>query len=139
MNNFPTVYTVVAGDDVRYHFLFEFLVGNLEYLGLRIDLAFNIVSALSIISMFSLIYTLAVKITGKKLAGGLTVLFVAFRSSWSFFSFIAGFKDYPSMIDGITANENFVGLTEHEDWGLWNLNVYLNQRHFAFSICVRKN
>lgn len=136
MNNFPTVYTVVAGDDVRYHFLFEFLVGNLEYLGLRIDLAFNIVSALSIISMFSLIYTLAVKITGKKLAGGLTVLFVAFRSSWSFFSFIAGFKDYPSMIDGITANENFVGLTEHEDWGLWNLNVYLNQRHFAFSICV---
>lgn len=136
MKNFPTVYTVCAGDDVKYHFLFEFLVGNLEYLGMRIDIAFNVVSALSLISMFSLIYVFAVKITGKRLAGGLTVLFVAFRSSWSFFSFVSEFKNYGSMIDGIAENEQFIGLTTNEDWGLWNLNVYLNQRHFAFSICV---
>ncbi|MCR5520410.1 MAG: hypothetical protein K6F44_00675 [Lachnospiraceae bacterium] len=136
MNNFPTVYTVVAGDDVKYHFLFEFLVGNLEYLGMRIDIAFNTASALSIISMFGLLYTLAVRITGKKIAGGLTVLFAAFRSSWSFFAFIAGFEDYGSLINGVAENESFIGLTEHEDWGLWNLNVFLNQRHFAFSICI---
>ncbi|MCR5432067.1 MAG: hypothetical protein K6E95_05870 [Lachnospiraceae bacterium] len=136
MDNFPTVYTVVAGDDVRYHFMFEFLVGNLEYLGMRIDVAFNTVSAMSLISMFSLIYVLAVRITGRKLAGGLTVLFVAFRSSWTFFTYLAGFSDYGSMIKGIAGNEEFIGITANEDWGLWNLNVYLNQRHFSFSICV---
>ena len=136
MNNFPTIYTVAAGDDVRYHFLFEFLVGNLEYLGMRIDVAFNVSSALSLLSMFGLLYTLAVRVTGRKLAGGLTVLFAAFRSSWSFFSFLAGFMDYSSMLTGIAENDDFVRLTANEDWGLWNLNVYLNQRHFAFSICV---
>ncbi len=136
MNNFPTVYTVTAGNDVRYHFMFEFLCGNLEYLGMRIDVAFNTVSALSLISMFSLLYVLAVKITGRKLAGGLTVLFTAFRSSWSFFSYIASFKNYDSLFKGIAESDDFVGLTAHEDWGLWNFNVYLNQRHFAFSVCV---
>ena len=136
MNNFPTVYTVAAGNDVRYHFLFEFLCGNLEYLGLRIDVAFNTVSTLGLLSMFSLLYTLAVRVTGRKLAGGLTVLFAAFRSSWSFFSYLADFKDYGSLAKGLAENNDFVGLTEHEDWGLWNINVYLNQRHFAFSICV---
>ncbi|MCR4720719.1 MAG: hypothetical protein K5655_03245 [Lachnospiraceae bacterium] len=136
MNNFPTVYTVAAGEDIRYHFLFEFLCGNLEYLGMRIDLAFNTMSALGILSMLSLLYVLAVRITGKKLAGGLAVLFVAFRSSWSLFSYLAGFGSYSEALDGIANNDSFVGITAHEDWGLWNFNVYLNQRHFAFSISV---
>ncbi|MCR5829608.1 MAG: hypothetical protein K6F93_04560 [Lachnospiraceae bacterium] len=136
LNNIPTVYTVAAADDVRYHFMFEFLTGNLEYLGMRLDIAFNLSSALSLISMFSLLYTFAVRITGKKLAGGLAVLFAAFRSSWSFFSYIAGFNDYGSLINGIVNNDDFIGITPNEKWGLWNLNVYLNQRHFAFSISI---
>lgn len=37
-NNFPTQYPHYGGQDVKYHFMFQFLVGNLEYLGLRIDI-----------------------------------------------------------------------------------------------------
>ena len=31
-NNFPTQYPHYGGQDVKYHFMFQFLVGNLEYL-----------------------------------------------------------------------------------------------------------
>ena len=43
-NNFPTQYPHYGGADVKYHFMFQFLAGNLEYLGLRLDFAYNIVS-----------------------------------------------------------------------------------------------
>jgi len=136
MNNFPTTYTVCAGSDVRYHFMFEFLVGNLEYMGLRLDIAFNLVSVLSILSMFSLLYVLAVRITGRKLVGGITVLLAAFRSSLSFFIYLSEFDGYKSMLTGLATDTDFVGYTNHEEWGLWNLNVFINQRHFAFAIGV---
>ena len=38
--------------------------------------------------------------------------------------------------DALKANEGFVGTTTHEDWGLWNLNVYCNQRHLAIGLCA---
>ena len=43
-NNFPTQYPHYGGADVKYHFMFQFLTGNLEYLGMRMDFAYNIVS-----------------------------------------------------------------------------------------------
>ena len=39
-NNFPTQYPHYGGQDVKYHFMFQFLVGNLEYLGFRLDLGY---------------------------------------------------------------------------------------------------
>lgn len=47
-NNFPTQYPHFGGQDVKYHFMFQFLSGNLEYLGMPIDLAYNSVSILSL-------------------------------------------------------------------------------------------
>ncbi|HHX11368.1 MAG TPA: hypothetical protein GX731_00995, partial [Clostridiales bacterium] len=76
-NNFPTAYSHFAGEDIKYHFMFQFLVGNLEFLGMRIDYAFNIPSMLSFISAFMLLYVLALKITGRVLSGILALLFFA--------------------------------------------------------------
>lgn len=39
--NFPTEYPFFADGTVRYHFMFQFLAGNLEFLGMRIDWAFK--------------------------------------------------------------------------------------------------
>ena len=39
-NNFPTEYPHFGGQDVKYHFMFQFLVGNLEFLGIRLDFAY---------------------------------------------------------------------------------------------------
>ena len=135
-NNFPTVYSHYAGEDIRYHFMFQFLAGNLEFLGMRLDWAFNLPSALSMISVFSLLYVLAVRLSGIRAVGYLSGLLFAFRCSPSFFSYLAEIPKGTSVLDALRANIGFIGYTTHEDWGLWNLNVYCNQRHLAFGICA---
>jgi hypothetical protein len=133
-NNFPTTYPHYAGEDIKYHFMFQFLAGNLEYLGLRIDYAFNLPSILSFISAFLLLYLLAVKITGKRGAGILSCLFFAFRSSRTLFSYLAELPKGTSIWKALADNASFISSTPNEDWGLWNLNVYCNQRHLAFGL-----
>ncbi len=135
-NNFPTMYSHYAGEDIRYHFMFQFLTGNLEFLGLRLDWAFNLPSALSLISVFSLLYVLAVRLSGIRAVGYFSALFFAFRCSPSFFSYLAEVPKGTSVKDALWMNIGFIGYTTHEDWGLWNLNVYCNQRHLAFGICA---
>lgn len=135
-NNFPTSYSHFAGEDIKYHFMFQFLVGNLEFLGLRIDYAFNIPSILSFISAFMLLYVLALKITGRMLAGILALLFFAFRSGKALFLYLSRIQKGESVIGTLWNNINFIGDTPHEDWGLWNLNVYCNQRHLALGLAA---
>ena len=48
-NNFPTEYPHFGGQDVKFHFMFQFFVGNLEFLGLRLDFAYNVVSVLALL------------------------------------------------------------------------------------------
>lgn len=135
-NNFPTTYSHYAGQDIKYHFMFQFLAGNLEYLGLRLDWAFNLPSIFSFISAFLLLYVLAVKITGKIGAGALACLFFAFRSAKTLFTYLANVTKGTSIIDALGKNKDFISDTTNENWGLWNLNVYCNQRHLAFGLSV---
>ena len=38
------------------------------------------------------------------------------------------------LLQVLAENTAFIGYTPNEDWGLWNFNVYLNQRHLAFGL-----
>lgn len=134
-NNFPTSYSHFAGEDIRYHFLFQFLAGNLEFLGMRLDFAFNLPSIFGLLASCMLLYALAVKLTGKRSVGYLTTLFFLFRSSPSFFRFLAELPK-GQVLTQLKEQIEFISYTQNEGWGLWNLNVYCNQRHFAFAIAV---
>lgn len=134
-NNFPTSYSHFAGEDIRYHFMFQFLVGNLEYLGMRIDFAFNLPSIFGLAATCMLLYALAVRLTAKRAVGVLTTIFFLFRSSPSFFKYLAELPK-GQVLKSLAEQNSFISYTPHEDWGLWNLNVYCNQRHFAFAIAV---
>ncbi len=135
-NNFPTQYSHYAGQDIKYHFMFQFMVGNLEYLGLRLDYAFNLPSMICMIGAFMLLYVLAVKMTAKRLVGYLACLLFAFRSSQAFFDFVKSVPKGESVVEALKNNTEFIGTTTNESWGLWNLNVYCNQRHLAIGLCV---
>ncbi|MDE6312105.1 MAG: hypothetical protein K2M46_00490 [Lachnospiraceae bacterium] len=135
-NNFPTWYPYYTGIDVKYHFMFQFLAGNLEFLGMRIDYAFNIPSIISLVFVFMLLYVLTVKITGKKLAGWIAALLFAFRSSETLFTFLAETPEGESAWQRLKDNTEFLGYTTNENWGLWNLNVYANQRHLALCLAM---
>ncbi len=132
-NNFPTQYAHYAGEDIKYHFMFQFLAGNLEFLGLRIDHAFNVPSIISMFSVYHLLFVLSLTLLKSRLTSWLTALFFTFRSSFSVFRFMAESKN-TDVLKLLKDNTSFLSYTTHEDWGLWNLNVYCNQRHLCFGI-----
>ncbi len=133
-NNFPTQYSHYAGADVRYHFMFQFLVGNLEFLGMRIDHAMNVPSILSVVSACMLLYVYATKLFGGRFAGGISVLFMVFRSSPSVFRYLSEEPQAEDFWEKVKARDYFMNYTPNEDWGLWSLKVYTNQRHLAFGM-----
>lgn len=135
-NNFPTQYPHFGGEDIKYHFMFQFLVGNLEYLGLRLDFAYNLMSVLSLLGFFMLLYSIAKRITGRAKAGILTLFFFLFRSALTFFRFLWEHMQAGDLWQTLKNNTEFIGYTVNENWGLWNFNVYLNQRHLAFGLLI---
>ena len=65
--------------------MFQFLAGNLEYLGMRMDVAYNIVSLTSLTGFLMLLYQLALRITGKMCCGVLTIFSVfSSEAAWLF-------------------------------------------------------
>lgn len=134
--NFPPEYPIFPGEPIRYHFLFYALVGVLEKLGLRIDYALNIPSAFSFAGLLIIIYYLAKKLFKSKFVGLLSVIFFLFNGSLSFLEF---FKTHPlsiSSISDIFNNSIFPSFGPYDGKivsAFWNLNIYTNQRHLAFS------
>jgi hypothetical protein len=133
--NFPTQYTPYAGSDVKYHFMFQFLCGNLEYLGLRLDWAFNLPSTIGLLMTISAFYVFSVKFSGKRAAGILSTAMFLFRSSPSAMTYFATVEK-GKVFSSFFHSTDFVGYTTNENWGLWNLNVYCNQRHLGFILGV---
>lgn len=135
-NNFPTQYPHFGGADVKYHFMFQFLAGNLEYLGLRLDLAYNLLSIGSLLGFLMLLYELALRITGRMCCGIWTIILFFFRSGMAFWRFLWEHLQAGDLLSVLQENTAFIGYTENENWGLWNFNVYLNQRHLAFGLLL---
>lgn len=135
-NNYPTQYPHFGGEDVKYHFMFQFLVGNLEFLGMRIDVAYNVLSSLVLEGFIMLLYSLVQRIIKSVAAGIITVFFFLFRSSISFWIYAWENLKAGTLWQALTTNTLFIGYTPNENWGLWNFNVYLNQRHLALGMIV---
>lgn len=135
-DNFPTQYPHFGGEDVKYHFMFQFLVGNLEYLGIRIDIAYNMLSVFALLGFLMMLYSIARRIIGSGAAGVVTVALFFFRSSFTFFRYLWEHLRSGDLLKTLAENTSFIGYTPNEDWGLWNFNVYLNQRHLAFGLLI---
>lgn len=138
-NNFPTQYPHFGGEDVKYHFMFQFFTGNLEYLGLRLDFAYNLISSLVLVGFLMVLYSLACRIAGGFISGVLALVLFFFRSGLAFFRYVWEHVQAGNLWEALSTNTAFIGYTPNENWGLWNFNVYLNQRHLAFGmllVCV---
>ena len=135
-NNYPTAYPHFGGEDIRYHFMFQFLAGNLEYLGMRIDLAYNVISILSMEAFWLMLLVFIRRIGGGTGSWILAVLLFVMRSGTTFFRYVWEHFRAGDLVETLQNNSAFIGYTENENWGLWNFNVYLNQRHLAFALVV---
>ena len=138
--NFPTQYMHFSGDGIKYHFLFYFLAGTLEYLGLPIDYALNLPSIISMVCALILLGLLAVLISSRRAAFLVAPVLVFLRSSLNvFFHFkeLVGFGNTPAQaIKAILNNSSWYAVTDYDDWGIWAINVYPNQRHLMLGVAV---
>ena len=135
-NNFPTQYPHYGGQDVKYHFMFQFLVGNLEYLGMRIDIGYNLVSIFSLVGFLMILYAISYRMFRSFWAGAAAIVFFFFRSGTAFWQYLWEHFRAGNLAETLRENTSFIGYTTNENWGLWNFNVYLNQRHLAFGLLI---
>ncbi len=137
--NFPAQYPHFSGDGIRYHFLFFFICGNLQALGLPIDFAINLPSILIMVSCFCLLGVLGLLLFGQRLIFLLAPVLVLFRSSTAIISQIISLAQKPganlvTAIQGILEAQRWIGDTPRDEWGLWSINVYANQRHLLLGV-----
>lgn len=135
----PIESPLFPGEPIRYHFGFYALVGVLEKLGLRLDWALNILSAIGLAGLIGLIWWLAVSLFRDRRVATLSLLFFLFNGSLSFLSF---FKTHPislTTIRDIVTNSRFSSFGPWdggEITAFWTLNVFTNQRHLALSYAL---
>lgn len=135
-DNFPVEFPYFPGEPIKYHFLFYAVVGLIEKLGVRIDIALNVMSAIGLVGLLITIYLLAKKISKSKFVGVGALLLVIFNSSlsWIYYFFI-GENVVSNPLDILKQTE-LGGFGPYHDTiisAFWNLNVFTNQRHLALS------
>jgi hypothetical protein len=135
-SNFPPQYPIFAGPHIRYHFVFFWVVGMLEKIGLPISWALNIPSILAFTLLLITIYYFGRIVFKSKAVGILSVIFFIFNGSLSFLEY---FKIHPfnfNSIIEITKTTTFNSFGPYDSKivsAFWNLNIYTNQRHLALA------
>jgi hypothetical protein len=116
--------------------MFMFFCGNLERMGLPIEVAYNLPSILGLFGFLVMLTQFTLRVTGRFTAAIITPFLFVFRSGLALFYFIAEHLSAGDLIDAFRENSVFIGYTPNENWGLWNYNVYLNQRHLGFGLLI---
>ena len=138
-HNFPTEYPHFSGDRIRYHFLFYFQAGNLEFLGLNPAWSLNLLSITTLVAMLVILMTLGEVLFNSRAVGRLGSLLFFFFGSLSYVPFLQKQASVRSAIEAITHQRDFLQTIfpyRGEAWGTWSQVTYLNQRHFATAIGI---
>ena len=136
-HNFPTEYPHFSGERIRYHFLYYFQAGNLEFLGLNPAMSNNVLSILSVVSLLVMVMTLGRVLFNSRVVGRIGAALFFFHGSLAFIPFLIAngsgvLSRLSNMTDFLPSGFPYRG----EDWGVWSQVVYLNQRHLASSIAI---
>jgi len=135
----PIESPLFPGEPIRYHFGFYALAGILEHLGLRIDWAVNIPSAIGFFLLIIGIFYLSYLLYRHERIAWLSVLFFLFNGSLSFLRF---FREHPlstTTITDIVTNTRFPAFGPWDGGDIsafWTLNIYTNQRHLGLSYAL---
>src|SRR5438094_7470025 len=138
-HNFPTEYPHFSGDRIRYHFLFYFQAGNLEFLGLDPAWSLNLLSISTLVAMLVIVMTLGEVLFNSRAVGRLGSLLFFFFGSLSYVPFLRKQASVRAAIQAITHQRDYLQTIfpyRGEAWGTWSQVTYLNQRHFASAIGI---
>ena len=138
-HNFPTEYPHFSGDRIRYHFLFYFQAGNLEFLGLDPAWSLNLLSITTLVAMLIVVITLGEMLFNSRTVGRLGSLLFFFFGSLSYVPFLHKQVSIRAAIEAVKHQGEFLPSIfpyRGETWGTWSQVTYLNQRHFASAIGI---
>lgn len=139
-HNYPPQSPFFPGSVLGYHYGLDYIVGQLERIGVPVDVALNGISALFFSIVLLAVYQFSQILFGKNYTIGIVaVLLSIFDSSVSFFDYIKSkplsiqlFKEIwriPDYIHKGPADGSLVSL-------FFTLNVYLNQRHLTVALAL---
>lgn len=135
--NFPPQHPFFPGELIRYHFLFWFQTGNLEFLGLNPVWSINLLSILSLLSLLVLIMTLGEVLFGSRVVGRLAALLFFFSTSLSYLPFLRAQSSMRCALNSILHATEFLASGypfRGETWGVLSANVFAYQRHLISGI-----
>src|SRR6266513_105883 len=138
-HNFPTEYPHFSGDRIRYHFLFYFQAGNLEFLGLDPAWSLNLLSITTLVAMLVIVMTLGEVLFNSRAVGRLGSLLFFFFVSLSYVPFLRKQASVRGAFEAITHVREYLPTIfpyRGDAWGTWSQVTYLNQRHFASAIGI---
>src|SRR5438270_3002169 len=138
-HNFPTEYPHFSGERIRYHFLFYFLAGNLEFLGFDPAWSLNLLSILSVVAMLVLVMALGEILFQSRAVARVGAALFFFFGSLSYIPFFSHEKSWQTALHDIFTRREFLPSIfpyRGELWGVWSQVTYANQRHFAMTIGV---
>src|SRR6476646_62840 len=138
-HNFPTEYPHFSGDRIRYHFLFYFQAGNLEFLGLDPAWSLNLLSITTLVAMLVIVMTLGEVLFNSRAVGRIGSLLFFFFGSLSYVPFIRKQASVRGAFEAITHVREYLPTIfpyRGDAWGTWSQVTYLNQRHFASAIGI---
>ncbi len=138
-NNFPTEYPHFIGAPIRYHFLFWFQAGNLEFLGLNLAWSLNILSVASLVAVLLLIATLGETLFDSRAVGRIAAALLFFHGSLSYVPFLRAQSSVGEAVGSVVHLDHWlpsVYTYRGEAWGIWSLGVFYVQRHLLVGIGV---
>jgi len=138
-HNFPAEYPYFIGAPIRYHFLFWFQAGNLEFLGLSLASALDLLSTLSMLALLISIMSLGESLFGSRWVGGFAALLLFFHGSLSYISFLGSQHSISGAVYAITHLDHWLASGfpyKGEDWGIWSPSILYVQRHLLFAVGI---
>jgi hypothetical protein len=138
-HNFPAEYPYFIGEPIRYHFLFWFQAGNLEFLGLNLAVALNLLSTLSMLALLISIMALGEALFGSRVIGGIAALLLFFHGSLSYVPFIQSHHSVGDATQAIVHLNHWLSSGfpyKGEDWGIWSPSILYVQRHLLGAIGI---
>lgn len=131
--NLPFELPFFGGKQLTYHFFYDFLTGVLEYTGVRIDIAYNLIFSLTFASLFFVCLDVGSLIFKKRWIGAVAFLLFIFPSDLSFLSVLQKESNHLWSHNMYSIN-SFLG--DRTMGGFLYINTYLNQRHLFFALTV---
>src|SRR4029453_18420840 len=122
-HNFPTEYPHFSGDRIRYHFLFYFQAGNLEFLGLSPVWSLNLLSIVTLVAMLTLAMTLGEVVFNSRAVGRLGSLLFFFFGSLSYVPYLQRQGSVRAAIQAIRQQRDFLPSIfpyRGDAWGTWS-------------------